>query len=379
MATATSRSAAGLPLNLQPYHLVYMGLLSTIVLSGTIYSIINSTHTYNVMLSNAASLATALPKAASSATLTTSSPRLDSMLDSATLPDTIFADRRNLLNRIFIKYAWAWTTLAFLAQVLTIRSTGTLGNVNGKGKGKARQEGNDGNEVDSSLSPQRMESTKEATFYSAMSVSTLRYFVATSLWVFFASWFFGPPIMERTRHYTGAVCLPSTSSIGGITLPGSVDAQFCYAKRPLTPQSHPQLFQTGHQIVAAEHGGSLKANWRGGHDISGHTYILVLSAMYLLEEMTPYLPYLVPSSLQVYTQHWIPRQHWSPVNPFIQSAVQTQQKATINFAVAISILFLLGAWCTSLLFTALFFHTPQEKLSGLIVGLAASLLLPKKG
>lgn len=195
----------------------------------------------------------------------------------------------------------------------------------------------------------------------------------------FASWFLGPPIMTRIRHYSGAVCLPSTSSSGGITLPGTVDAQFCYAKRPLTPGTHPDLFSTGHSIVAAENGGKLKAYWKGGHDISGHTYILILSSMYLLEELTPYLPHLLPSSLQSYISNWIPRQHWSIISPFTQSSQVTAEQATINIIVVTSILFLLSGWSLSLLFTAIFFHTPSEKISGLVAALAASLLIPKKG
>lgn len=372
-----------LPLNLQPYNVLYMALLTTIVLTGTIYSLIHSTHVYNVMLSNSGSMAgTLAPKAASSSTLTSSTPRLDTMVDSARLPATIFADRRNLLNRVFIKFAWGWTTLAFLAQVLTLRATGA-GVDTADDKGKRPQRRTPSEEIidahANSSSAAGMQKTKEATVYSAMSTSTLRYFIATFLWIIFASWFLGPPIMDRIRHYTGAECLPSTSSLGGITLPGSVDAQFCYAKRPLTPSSHPSLFKTGHHVVAAENGGSLKATWRGGHDISGHTYILILSSLYLLEELTPYLPYLLPSSLQVHIQHLIPRQFWAPVNPFKASSIQSQQKATINLAVTLSILALITAWCTSLFFTALYFHTPQEKISGLLVGLAASLLLPRKG
>lgn len=377
-------ATSSLPLGLQRYHLAYMGFLSAIVLAGTAYSLLYSTHTYNVMLSNPSALVAATPKAASTASLTTSSPRLDRLVDAAKLPATIFADRRNLLNRLFIKYAWFWTTLAFLAQVLTLRAAGGHAeDANSKGKGRQRGESVGGEDLgaDASATPARtgMERTKEATVYSAMSVSTLRYIVATLLWMSFSSWFLGPPIMDRVRHYSGAVCLPSTSPLGGITLPGSIDAQFCYARRPLTAQTHPQLFQTGHQIVAAEHGGSLKAAWRGGHDISGHTFILVLSTLYLLEELTPYLPHLLPSSLQLQVQQWIPRQYWSPSSPFLHSPHLTQQKATINLAVTLSILSLLTAWSFSLLFTALFFHTPGEKISGLVVGLLASLLLPKRG
>ncbi|UZJ52664.1 hypothetical protein CBS101457_001984 [Exobasidium rhododendri] len=378
MATPT-RKSSNLPFGLQYHNAVYMGLLSAIVLFGTVYSMIYSTHTYNVMLSNSVSHAATAPKAASSATLTSSSPRLDSMIDSARLPATIFADRRNLLNKVFIKYAWAWTTLAFLAQAFTLRSSAGI-DVDRKEddrKGKAKENREDA--IDSSSSPSGTGETKEATVYSAMSTSTLRYLVATVLWLFFASWFFGPPLMDRIRHYTGAQCLPSTSTFGGISLPGSVDPHFCYAKKSLTPQSFPRLFQTGHQIVAAAHGGSLKARWRGGHDISGHTYILVLSSLYLLEEVTPFLPYLFPSSVQPYVQRVIPRQYWSPFNPFIQTSRQSRQKARANLLVAVYILGLVGVWCSSLLFTSLFFHTPQEKISGLLVALGASLLIPKHG
>lgn len=377
MAPTTVRSTS-LPLGLQPYNVLYMSFLSTIVIIGTVYSLLYSTHVYNVMLSNSATVAPAIPKAASTATLVSSTPRLDQFWETAKLPATIFADRRNLLNRVFIKFAWGWTTLAFLAQVLTLRATGTVAETNGKGKGRERAR-EDIAESSSSNNNNGVERPKEATISSAMSISVLRYIIATLLWIAFASWFLGPPIMERIRYHTGAVCQPSTSALGGITLPGSVDAEFCYAKKPLNANTHPHLFKTGHLIVAAENGGSLKAHWKGGHDISGHTYILVLSTLYLLEELTPFIPHLLPSSLQVYIQHLIPRHFWSSHNPFIASSHQTKQKASINLIVAISILALVGAWSTSILFTALFFHTAQEKISGLIFGLAVTLLLPKTG
>lgn len=118
---------------------------------------------------------------------------------------------------------------------------------------------------------------------------------------------------------------------------------------------------------------------RGGHDISGHTYILVLSIVYLLEDLTPFLPHLVPLALHPYLLKVIPTRNWSSRDPFRASDFISAQKATINVVVASSILALVGLWVLSLLNTALFFHTPQEKASGLIAGLLASFLLPKGG
>lgn len=67
-------------------------------------------------------------------------------------PDSYFARKDNLINVLFLKFAWAWTSLAFFAHVARI--------------------------------PQKMG-------------PTARYAVATVWWYLVTQWCFGPPIMDK--------------------------------------------------------------------------------------------------------------------------------------------------------------------------------------
>ncbi|PWN32251.1 uncharacterized protein FA14DRAFT_86545 [Meira miltonrushii] len=386
--------ASGLPLNLERYNLVYMGFFTAIVLSGTIYSLLHGTHSYNVLLSNLGTIAT---NAAESLTADEDPSEVADAQEGiskviANIPTTFLADRRNLLNRLFTKFAWFWTTLAFIAQAVTVRSktprpdivrteSGSEDHSAVKEKKEKRVERQQKRGTSASTND---DVDLQATVMGALSISLLRYVIATILWVFFARWFLGPPVMERIRHYTGAVCVPvhhstpqtSSSAINSL-LPSTIETQHCYTGASLSEKSHPQLFNSfGTSNVSA---GILRPRWKGGHDISGHTYILIISSLYLLEEITPFLPYLFPTSFHQSIASILPRPLWAPVNPFSASAQQSQTLATRNLIAISAILALLTLWTGSLMVTSIYFHTPQEKVSGLFVALAASLLIPKGG
>lgn len=116
---------------------------------------------------------------------------------------------------------------------------------------------------------------------------------------------------------------------------------------------------------------------------SGHTFILSLSILYLLEELSPFVPYLLPVLADFY-----PRSVWWPSNPFASigaAAVSTGSSAStplprnrVNLLAAISLLALVGLWSFMLLTTQIYFHTAYEKITGLITALGAWLLLPKQ-
>lgn len=167
-------TAAPLPLGLQPYHVFYLAGLSAIVAFGTVYSVIHSTHVYNV------SLSASVTQHPLRSTLDSNPLSQAPLVESARMPATIFANRANLINRIFIKRAWGWTSLAFAAQALTLRAAPLSSSTSGsdlsftvsKGKGKETQ-------------PRRDEDVmarSEATVYSPLSRSTFRYIIATLLW-----------------------------------------------------------------------------------------------------------------------------------------------------------------------------------------------------
>lgn len=396
--------ASGLPLNLERYNVVYMAAVSAIVLSGTAYSVVYMTHHYNVMLSDpTGSIAQAMRAGPDGEALNASHhmPRI---------PGTFLADRRNLVNRVFVKLAWMWTTVAFLAQAFTLRNFSTTtassssptlaGSANTAGK-RRLSDGSGAAAGDKRQGATQDPAGLQATVMGAASISLLRYCVATALWLLFARWFFGPPLMERVRHYSGAVCAPvgsgaqgsivgpgaatsSTSGSLGSLLPSAIDARLCYTGgRTLSPKTQPELFAAAgfdsSKTDGTTPGGTLRAVWRGGHDISGHTFILIISSLYLLEEVTPFLPYLLPISLQRHALRLLPRPLWAPADPFTAAGAGSPQQARVNYVVALAILGLVGVWMLSLTVTSIFFHTPQEKISGLLLALAASTVIPKGG
>jgi len=71
---------------------------------------------------------------------------------------------------------------------------------------------------------------------------------------------------------------------------------------------------------------------------------------------------------------------WSTYNPFSNnsSTYNGQPPKSLSMLVIFSILGLIGIWSWMLLMTAIFFHTPFEKITGLAVGILAWWLLPKE-
>lgn len=86
--------------------------------------------------------------------------------------------------------------------------------------------------------------------------------MVTIWWIFITQWFFGPPIIDRGFLLTGGQCLLAEQAAAG-----KVD------------MDNARLFLTG---VACK---AVGGKWSGGHDISGHVFLLVLGSMFLLEEV----------------------------------------------------------------------------------------------
>lgn len=90
----------------------------------------------------------------------------------------------------------------------------------------------------------------------------LRWAVVTIWWIFVTQWFFGPPIIDRGFLLTGGQCeLVEEAEAGTVDMDKA------------------RQFLTG---VACK---AVGGKWRGGHDISGHVFLLVLGSMFLLQEV----------------------------------------------------------------------------------------------
>lgn len=132
-----------------------------------------------------------------------------------------FARKSNLFNVLFVKRGWAWITVAFFAFVFTHPSTANI------------------------------ERRARAIF---------RWFAVTSMWFLVTQWCFGPALIDRGFRWTGGRCELAKREIefGADTVGDKVTAVACKAA-----------------------GGK----WKGGHDISGHVFLLTLGTAFLMQEV----------------------------------------------------------------------------------------------
>ena len=140
------------------------------------------------------------------------------------LAPSYFARKDNILNVAFVKRGWAWITLAFGVFVATHPGVGRAGGW----KGRVR--------------------------------AGVRWAVVTAWWVGVTQWCFGPPIIDRGFRWSGGRCEVVEEVVRAGE--GGVKEVFTAA-------------------ACKASGGS----WRGGHDISGHVFLLVLGSAFLVQEV----------------------------------------------------------------------------------------------
>lgn len=182
-----------------------------------------------------------------------------------------FSHKSNLFNTVFVKNAWLWTTLVFVIHLTRLRR-------------------------------------------SSRTRALLRYALATVWWVLITQWFFGPPIMDRTFTITGGAC----RAVEGLEATGDV---------PLG----------GRTLVAATSAACKVAGgrWRGGHDLSGHAFLLTHASLFLWSEVMPVF--------------------------LLEGGVGGWETG--------GVMALLAVWWWMLLMTGVYFHTWREKLTGWIVAM----------
>jgi hypothetical protein len=139
---------------------------------------------------------------------------------------------------------------------------------------------------------------------SLLKQQILRYTLATIWWYTFSQWLFGLPIMDRVFVITGGTCEGVAGVADGTTMTSA---------------------------ACRSHGGK----WVGGHDPSGHSFLLVHSSLFLWFEILPTL---------------------------------RKQTEVIPGAVK-GVFVLLCLWWWMLLMTSIYFHSFLEKMAGLVWGL----------
>lgn len=152
-------------------------------------------------------------------------PAQQAHVQDAALSPGYFARKSNIFNVFFVKRGWAWVTLAFFVFLFTHPAVARAG---------------DGLRV--------------------RGRAVLRWALVTGWWVLVTQWCFGPALIDRSFRFTGGKC-----DIAGARIEGG--------------DAGPKDFVTGVACKAA--GGK----WWGGHDISGHVFLLVLGSYFLLQEV----------------------------------------------------------------------------------------------
>jgi len=242
---------------------VALGTIIFVLSAGTLYSVLNSSY------------------------LDTSNPLLTHLPHPLQSTD-YFANKSNLLNTVFIKKAWGWTSGAFALLYAT--------------------------------SPARIRSWNRF----------LQYVVVTLAWLAFTGWFFGPPLIERVVVASGGQCMLTVPVSGELI---DIPIEYCYTKSSLSPATHPTLFTSLTTDFTTTDPWSARPRLRKGHDVSGHIFLLTLSVLFLAHQITHSL-----RSATVWT-------------------------ATHNLAVTANVV-LIAIWVFATYTTAIYFHTPLEKLTG---------------
>ncbi|KAI5481782.1 inositol phospholipid biosynthesis protein SCS3 [Pseudohyphozyma bogoriensis] len=235
-------------------------------------------------------------------------------LDNVPAPIPYFGDKRNVFNQVFVKLGWAWTTLAFFLYLVAAFA------------------------FPPSLYPNSI--VIHTNRVSPCLANLRRYLLATTFWWFLTqgTWFFGagPSIAARVLVLSGAVCIPRDALEGG-----------------------------GDQELVCR--GGPGEYWKGGHDVSGHTFMMVLASLLLFQTITPTL---VSFPL---VQRIIAILRPSTPSTSLEDEEKPLVPTTPVLLATYANLALIGLWWWMLLMTSVYFHTPLEKISGLLFGLGGWL------
>ncbi|CAD6575953.1 MAG: hypothetical protein TREMPRED_001545 [Tremellales sp. Tagirdzhanova-0007] len=278
---------------------------------------------------------------------------LDTSLPHAHLAERayFFARKSNPLNQLFVKKSWGWTSLVYLLHL--------------------------------AASPPARNSRR-----SRLAV----WILATASWLVFTTWFFGAGLGDRVIALSGGSCvvaLPREWDLDPEVLQPLLPAEFpeiltatnsdqlflplssafCSLRLPLTPKTHPDLFSLlsstslvfpTDPVTNTLHPTSSHPalelpipKWHRGFDISGHAFLLTLSALVLARELSP---------------SWR-RDRLDSVGRASGWGKWVHAIATWSGTIFIAL------WVWMLTMTAIWFHNTPEKLSGLALGLGVATLI----
>lgn len=219
-----------------------------------------------------------------------------------------FAKKSNLLNQLFVKQGWAWITASFFLFLFTHPALGPANTI--------------------VLTPRRLR-------------AGIRWMVVTLLWFLVTQWCFGPAMIDRSFMLTGGRCeLVQTADDGRVEIP---------------VMTH---------LACKAVGG----RWQGGHDISGHVFLLVLGSMFLLQEVV----HVLRRSANVKEERTITMRDGAVKSAEMEAEQSVNVPWTLSVKIALGVA---GMSVFMLAMTAIYFHTWVEKLSGLVIAFVGIFLV----
>ncbi|KAK5173765.1 uncharacterized protein LTR77_002446 [Saxophila tyrrhenica] len=224
-----------------------------------------------------------------------------------------FAKKSNIFNVYFVKFGWFWTTLAFVLLVFSHPSLGP---------------------------PLGLRLTKRRV------QAGIRYACITAVWVAVTQWFFGPPIIDRSFKWTGGQC------------------QMIYSDSPGAALKRAEMGDVREVLTHAACKG-IGGQWKGGHDISGHVFLLILGSAMLWLELLPAVLRMegLREARRIMTSDGLIRS--ASIEADGEAEGRSEPKG-ISVGVQ-GTLAVLGLSWWMLLMTAAYFHTWFEKFTGLVV------------
>ncbi|KZF23516.1 hypothetical protein L228DRAFT_282237 [Xylona heveae TC161] len=234
-----------------------------------------------------------------------------------------FAQKKNIFNVWFVKKGWFWTTLAYFIFLFTHPSTGPSRHP--------------------VLTPRRVR-------------GFLRWTAVTLWWMVLTQWFFGPPLIDRSFRFTGGQC-----------------------ELVRDPEAREDM-SAPREILSATACKLAGGSWKGGYDISGHVFMLVLGSAFLWLEILPVV--LRSAGLRedriIKTPAGEVRESGREVEvESIGTAPHAHGDPSTGVKAAVVVVAL--SWWM-LLMTAAYFHTWFEKFTGLVVaffGIFSVYFLPR--
>lgn len=170
------------------------------------------------------------------------------------LAPSYFARKDNVFNVWFVKRGWAWVSLAVWA-VLVAR---WLSVVQYSATQASQQQGSR-TAAGGSAAAATAAAIARKTLRRQTLQALARWALATSWWVLVTQWAFGPPLIDRGFRFTGGKCNAVAKKV----------------------ESDGDVLDVLSAAACRAAGG----HWDGGHDISGHVFLLVLGSAMLLEEV----------------------------------------------------------------------------------------------